>query len=480
LAHGQDVGFSGILGSAPLLNNSQKIMKRILFSFAFITILALEVSAQADSSYTLKHCIDYALLNASKMKNAKLDEYIAEAKVGEIKADGLPQIKASAGISDNPTLKRMFLRGDNDFVKLKNTQADPDQVYAIQNLFQLRSAADANITANQLVFSGAYLVGLKASKVYLELSSRSLEKTRLEVIEAVKKAFYLTLINRERLNLLQNNIIRLDSLFAETKAMQQNGFAEKIDVDRIEVSYNNLVTEKQKFDNLYALSFLLLKYQMGMPVNQPLSLKGNISEIKAESVAIITGQNMDYSRRVEYSLLQIQKKGDLLQLKRVRAGYLPTVSVFGTLGTMTMHYKVTELFSTRSYAYNMYGINLNMPLFEGFKKSYQAKQAKLTITKTENSLYDLKNSIDLQVQQNELSLKNYQKTLEAQKRNLELSTEVSRISKIKYQEGVGSNIEVITAENALKESQTNYYNALYDLLVANVDYQKSLGTLGNE
>ena len=89
----------------------------------------------------------------------------------------------------------------------------------------------------------------------------------------------------------------------------------------------------------------------------------------------------------------------------------------------------------------------------------------------------LQNSIDLEIKQATVTLTNSLESLKSQKRNLELAQEVVRVARIKYQQGVGSNIEVINAEADFKEAQTNYYSALYDAFIAKVDLDKATGQL---
>jgi outer membrane protein TolC len=89
----------------------------------------------------------------------------------------------------------------------------------------------------------------------------------------------------------------------------------------------------------------------------------------------------------------------------------------------------------------------------------------------------VKSGIDLEIKNSLVTYQNAVKTMESQKANMELSAKVARVTKIKYEQGVGSNIEVLDAENTLKESQVNYYNALYDALVAKVDLDKAYGKL---
>src|SRR5690606_13773828 len=121
------------------------------------------------------------------------------------------------------------------------------------------------------------------------------------------------------------------------------------------------------------------------------------------------------------------------------------------------------------YSYSNFGVSLAIPIFSGLQRSYKVQQAKLELKKVENNLNSLKSGIDLEIKQSKTSYDNSLKTLVSQRENLELAENVARVTKIKYEEGVGSNIEVIDAESALKETQINYYNALYDALVAKVD-----------
>ena len=101
----------------------------------------------------------------------------------------------------------------------------------------------------------------------------------------------------------------------------------------------------------------------------------------------------------------------------------------------------------------------------------------MTLKKSENDLKALANTIDVQVREQRINLKNNVHLLQSQKENMELASEIARVASIKYAEGVGSNLEVIEAETSLREAQINYYNALYNALVSKVDLQKALGKL---
>lgn len=462
---------------------------------ALMVVLTLGLtSAQTDSSYTLQQCIDYALKNNLTVKNSEFDEYIAKAQVGEVRGAGLPQITGSAAVIDNPKLQRMFLYNDpataGGFPFFP--AGTPEGAYALPNFFQLRSNADANIQATQLLFNGSYLVGLQAARTLVELNRKNTSITKTQTVENVTKAFYSVLINEERKKLLDANIANLDSTLREVRAMNQQGFVEKIDVDRLEVTYNNLLVERSKFDLLLGLTRELLKYQMGYDPARTISIKGSISDLNAK--AVDRPDTASYVNRPEYKLMKTQYEMEAINLRYKRSQALPSLAAFAKAGTFRGARSLGGLFeapvdygndylnSIRSnfYGYWNYGVSLNVPIFSGFSQRYKIQQSKYNLSKIKNNMEGFRQGAMLQTTQASISLKNNALAMETQKRNMELAEQVKKVTKIKYQQGVGSNIEVVNAETSYKEAQTNYFNALYEMMVSDIDYKKATGTLYNE
>lgn len=455
-------------------------MKPTYLTFFLALLYSGSLLAQDSSSaYSLKECVEYAFKNQVNIENSRLDEAIADSKIKEIRAVGLPQVSATGSLVDNPALKRMFLEaGPNTANFIPPGVAKDGEVLAIPNLFQLRSSGDMGATINQLIFDGSFIIGLKAAKTYAELTTQNAKKSKVETVESVSKAYYLVLINKERLTLLDANVNRMDSMLAQTKALYKEGYVEKIDVDRLEVNYNNLKSEKDKVVNHYQLSQILLKYQMGMPVEENLELSGAIQDIQLEDNKELS--QVDASNRIEYQIFKTDLELKTLDLKGKQATYLPRLSAFASGGYFTQHTSFTNLFSSSWYPYAMYGLNLNVPIFDGFDKANKVKQARLEIEKSQNNLRNMENTIKYQAEQSKFSLENNLKTLETLRSNMNLAQEVARIARVKFEAGVGSNLELVNAETDYKEAQTNFFNALYDVVVANIDYKKSLGTLYSE
>jgi outer membrane protein TolC len=299
------------------------------------------------------------------------------------------------------------------------------------------------------------------------------------------------LINNERTDLFNNNIARVDSLLRTTSALHENGFAEEIDVDRVRVTLNNLKSERLKFLNLQALSLGLLKFQMNYPIEKPLIVEGSLTELKVnENLFNEYLDGWDYKNRIEYQILDVQRKLQDLDIKNKLSASLPSLSGFVNFGYSTQSPDIGGLFTTESgvastdvygpdkwYNYSSFGITLDIPLFSGLQRNYRMQQARLSLLKIENSYSSLKQSIDLSIQQNTTTYKNSLETLRSQQENMELADKVARVTKIKYEQGVGSSIEVTDAESSLREAQVNYYNALYDAILAKIDLDKAFAKI---
>jgi outer membrane protein TolC len=165
-------------------------------------------------------------------------------------------------------------------------------------------------------------------------------------------------------------------------------------------------------------------------------------------------------------------------LKRNRVAYLPTAAAYGSLSGGAFR----ETFSIFSTGYGWFptaviGAKVTMPIFTGLQRHARSQQAKLKVQQADNNLDMIKKSIDLELSSSLTTLQNASSSYSLQKKNIEIAEEVVRVAKIKLDQGVGSNLELVTAETALKEAQTNYYNALFDALSAKIDFDKANGNI---
>jgi outer membrane protein len=437
-----------------------------------ILCISISVFAQTQQStpngekynFSLKQAIDYAMQHQTTVLNAGIDEKIAHQKVREITGIGLPQINGSVE-ADDYVAKPVSIIPGVFFGR-------PGQDIAVSFLKQYQ--ASAGISASQIIFNGSYLVGLQAAKTYADLSRKITKMSTIEVAANVTKAYYGVIVNEKNLSTLDANVTLLQKTLSDAKAMNAQGFIEKLDVDRIQVTLSNLQVMRQNIQSIVDLNYYLLKYQMGMPVNASLSLTESIPEKFPEPVV----EKAVFDKRIEYSILQTQRDLANLDLKNNRAGYLPGLVFFGSLST-TAYRDEFDFFNTKKqwYPTGVIGLKLNVPIFDGFEKDARIQQSNLTLMKNQNDLNTFQNVVDLQVKSSSISYENNYKILETQKANMTLAEDVARVTKIKYEQGVGTNLEVVNAETSLREAQNNYFSALYNIAVSWVDLQKAKGTL---
>jgi outer membrane protein TolC len=437
----------------------------ILIFCLFYVIPAKAQLTDSITKFSLQEAIDYAQSHQSSILNASIDEEIAKNTVKRTIGIGLPQLNGNVNFQDFLKIPTNLLPGE--------IFGKPGTQIPVQ--FGVQYQSSYGLELSQLLFDGSYLVGLQASKTFKELSNKNLKRSRIETAVGVTKAYYSVLVSNEQLSLLDANIDRLKKSFKDTQALFANGFVEKIDVDRLTVLNNNLETERGNVIRLLELNMNLLKFQMGMTIQSKLVLKDSIGSLQvAEFLAV--KDTAAYQNRIEYSLLETQKKLNELDLKRYKSLFLPSLAAFGTTSRSFQSNEFLNLID-RSFPATIIGFRLSVPLLSGGVKAYQVRNAKLEVLKTENNLVNLKNGINLEVEQAQTIYRNGLKSLENQKRNMELAKEVLRVTKIKYEQGVGSSIEVTTAETSLKESQNNYINALYDLLINKVNMDRALGKI---
>ena len=442
----------------------------LLVGTGWITLNSLSQTKDTSSySFSLQKSIEFALQNQKDIKNALIDEQIAQKKVNEIAGIGLPQINSSFDLKE-------FIEIPTSLIPAEIFGGAPGTYAAVK--FGTKYNSTAGIDASQLLFSGEYFLGLKASKVYVELSSKSTQRTKIETSATVSKAYYTVLVNEERIKLIDATVSRIKKTLMDTKALLDNGFVEKIDYDRLTVTYNNLLVEQEKIQRLLSLGTYLLKYQMGMDVNANLTLSDKLADVKFDFSNTISAQQFDYEKRVEFGLFQTQYTLAKLDLKRQRLSYLPTAFAYGSLSGSAQRNEF-DIFDTdkKWFPTSVIGAKITMPIFSGFQRHSKNQQAKLSLQKAENNIDFIKNSIDFEIASSTAILQNAASSLENQKKNILIAEDVVRVSKLKYEQGVGSNLEMITAETSLKEAQTNYFNALFDALVAKIDFDKANGNL---
>ncbi len=442
---------------------------RQLISILLILVLAYNVRAQqSDSvySFSIKQAVEYALNNQKDVANAQIETEISKYKVKETVGMGLPQITGSIDVKDYEHLPVSLIPAE--FFGGNKGEFAPVE-------FGTRWNATAGVSASQLLFDPSYLVGVKASKTFRELSTKNLERTKIETAVDVTKAYYSVLVMREAKKILEANEIRLKKLLNDTKVLYDNGFVEKIDYDRVQVTYNNIVTENENYARAIDLSERTLVFQVGLPKTAKIITTDSLDENAVKNMVIPT-EMADPMKRIEYSMLHTQMVLQEYNVKRYKKQYLPSLYLYGTLNTQAQR---TEFdFAETGYKWyptGLIGATLSLNIFDGLQRESKIKQEQLAMRKIVNETENFENAINLDANSKRSVLVSALSSLNVQSKNLELAESVTSTAKIKYDQGVGSNIEVLDAETSLKQAQVNYMQALYNAVIAKIDLERALG-----
>ena len=192
--------------------------------------------------------------------------------------------------------------------------------------------------------------------------------------------------------------------------------------------------------------------------------------------SLVETTGMDYNQRIEYSILQTQYNLTELDYKRYQSMRWPSVVAFGSYSTNASRNEFNLLQSGyKWYPTSIVGASVKMPLFAGFKNKYQVQQARLRMQMVENGSVKLEQGMELEYRSAVSKLNKSIEDLQLQSKNRDLAKEIVRITKIKYEKGVGSSFELVEAETSSREAESNYYAALLSAAVAKVELDKSMG-----
>ena len=447
-------------------------MKRILIIASIISTAALNSFAQQAApdttkyNFTVAECVSYAYQHQHDVVNANLDVTSAAYHVKEVIGQGYPQISGTANFLDYLIIPTTLIPGS--FVGQQGN---------IKLKFGVTYQSTLGLAFNQIIFDPNYLVGLAARKTYQQLYDRSYTRTKIDANVNVTKAYYQVLVSVEDIKLQDADIAQLKQQLDETIARNKQGFVEKIDVDRITVQYNTLVTNRENTLRMLGVNYELLKFQMGMPIEAVLILKDKLEDIKLDASVVDPARDTTvYRNRIEYNLLEIQEKLNEYDVKSKKGQFLPKLSFVANYSPSYQNNSFSDLY-TENFPSSYIGLNLNVPIFTGWQHHNQLKQSEIAVFKSQNDLYNMKNTVNLQVDEAKAYYINGLQTLEVQKKNQALAQEVLHVAKVKYEQGVGSSIEVTQAQTDLELADNTFIQGLYDALVSKVDLDKAYGRI---
>jgi len=442
-------------------------MKNLILYFSLM--IGLSLWAQEDPLILdLESAIAYGLENNPTVQNANLEIQKAYKERWATIAIGLPQINVQGSYQN-------FLELPVSLVPAQFFGGNEGEFAEVQ--FGTTQNMVGSVQVTQLLFDGSYIVGVKASNVFLTISELGLEKTNLEVRKAIIDAYGTVLLAEENSKILEKNKANLESTLAETQMIVANGFAEEENAEQLQLTLSRLNAQLDYANNLKQITTSMLQWILGMPEQTPVVLSQNLEELAA--LKMMESKNVEprsIENNVDLKFAQNNKESELLLYRYEKSKALPSLSAFvnGTYTGNSDEFTFTES-DQKWFGSSLFGINLQVPIFSSLMRSAKTQKAKLALEQAETELTDTRNrlTLELQMAENEmaLALKNYSSS----KADLALAERIEQKNKRKFLEGMSSSFELRQAQQQLYTTQGQYLQSMKTV----IDAKTNLETLTN-
>lgn len=437
-----------------------KMVKLMLILFG---VASLPQLAFAQQQITLGDALTFALQNNTKIRKARLDIDGGRYKVEEVRSQALPTLTGTSGLTYNAIIGQQVVDFGGQLQTLR---------------FGQKWNSTAGVQLSQQLFNQQVFTGLQAAKSSEEYYSLTSKLTEEQVIEMVANNYYQVLVNRQQLNVVDNNIKNVKVIEKIISNQFNNGLAKKIDVDRIKVNLTNLETQREQTLNAITQLENQLKFSMGMPVtNQIILPTTELTEVKelpvfADSIAL--------TNRTEIKLLDNQDKLLWLQRKAYVAEYYPSLALSGNYTYSSQSGSFDFLNSNASaigFGSSAIGLTLKVPIFNGFLTRSKIRQADVNIRKAKEDRIETTNALNLAYENAKIQLSNSINTINAQKKNADLAQEIYKSTQNNYNNGLASLTDLLDTESSLTQAQNSYTQALLNYKIAEIQLIKSNGNI---
>lgn len=397
---------------------------------------------------TLPQLVEFALENKPGIKQALLDEEIGERDIKSALSGWLPQISANADLSH----------------AIKQQQSTIP-----------KNSSGITIQADQQILNAGLIQASKSAKFYRQQFDENTENKSISTVVEVSKGYYDILTSQKQLEIIAENILRLEKQFQDAKAQYEVGLVDKTDFQRAQISLSNSKADLKRTEEVLKYKYAYLKELIGYDAEQALSLSF-IGQEMEQNILLDTTDVMNYQNRIEYRQLQTLKQLQQINTSYSKLQFMPNLSGFINYGLAYNHQNFGNLYD-HSYPGSIVGLRLNIPIFQGTKRIQEIKKSQLLEQRLDLDLLNTENQMNSQY---ELAMASYKANLndwKTAKENVEISEDVYATIKLQYDEGIKAYLDLMTSETDLRTAQLNYLNTLYSLLSSKLDVKQALGTI---
>lgn len=408
------------------------------------------------TNLTVQEMVNFALSNSPMIQQSLLDQEIGDRQIKSSISGWLPQVSAFSEFTNNLKLR---------------TQPIGDQLITFGQPY----SGNLNLVVDQTLFNRDQLLASKGSKLVRTQLSQALETERINTVILVAKAYYDLLLSMEQIRVLDENILRQEKQFKDSKSLYEVGIVDKTDFQRASISLANLQSERNRVESSLKAKYAYLKQISGYPLDLDLTLEYDYEEMESKA-------KMDFDpdflleNRVEYQLAKTQYSITEMETSYAKWAYIPTLAGYYNYNFLFFNQRFSALLN-ESFPTSGLGLTASIPIFQGGKRAHEVRLARLRQEKSQVALTDYEKQLNTEY---ETALANYSSnyfTWQTLQGNLELAEEVYTTIKLQYDEGVKAYVDLVVAESELRTAQLNNYNALYSVLSSKLDLLRAMGQI---
>ncbi len=433
--------------------------KTILLFIVFISASAY--SQNSSSNFTLEQAVEYALAENASMKNAAADKRDAVAQKWATIATGFPQIQGSLNYQNQ--LKQPVAQIPAEFFG-----GQPGTFYEI--VFGQSQSLNASVTWNQLIFDGSYVVGVQATRTFLDYSENAYDKTALEIRASVVSAYANALMAAQSADLLSKNVAQIERNLFEASELFKSGLGEEETVDQLRLTFKTLQSNERNAYRLAKISKQMLNVMMGRETTDPLTLVDTLERLVGIEMVADIPVDFDLTKNVDYRMIENLTEQRSLELKLAKSKALPTLSSSFSLGTNAFSDSFDFLDADKKYFNTaILGVNLQIPLFSSLLRSATTQRAKIADLKAQNTKTETERLLALRFETLTSALTLAREQVVTTKDNLDLAQRIADKNEIKFKEGMASSFELREAQLQLFAAQQEYLTALVSVVTSHTD-----------
>ena len=450
----------------------------------------VEASSLQAKTVDLDQVVQVALANNSQLKAAFFSLLSAEEDVDVAWSSVMPSVNSSINYTRNVEIPVTFI--PETFFDPQN--GDPNVLVPAE--FGTDNDWRGGISVSQNIFRGEAFVGISSAEMFRLLQREQLRATAEEVITQARQAYYGVLMAKERYRVQKATIERIEANLEENRARQKAGLLDDYDVLRLEVQLSNQRPQLKQDEFAINQAFRNLKMVMGLPATFNFEISGQLRsfDIRANSAGMGANEGIKEVDTMTPLVLEQEKelleknfenRGDLRVLQArtglkdreimaIKSRYLPTVTASYNL-SWTASEAGTPNFFEDNVRFQTIGVNVNLPLFEGFERNANLQKAQIQKKELREQKEQLErqalNEIDAALESIRLAYETEQARLKA----LEQAERGYNIARARLEKGVGSQLDVTNAEVQLRQAELNYAQMVHDYLNAKASYDQAIG-----